>query len=526
SMNQSNCCHGAVDGSTFKAIKRVWRNLLRIESDDFLGYAPLPLAYQDEVSAEEGLCVSEKETMHLPKVDFTKSYQRQVSLSALPRPKTILLASLWAWTMLMTFSAKMGFNSLQQISVPPPPFGVVPYSDVLEQGGGGAPIFILPAAFPADLQILQVEEQDDQTDLFLDMDINVQFDAIDALWAQDQQSAVDSEEDGEAQPFARIQTSIAIISNNDDTSSIEPTFDNMIDDDIEDLSNLDAMIMDSQDEVVFHDFLNQLDQEDAAAALRASQEEPQDQQQQERISKLIKATDDLMVASMLDNDLPCRYYRPSTPTWFSGIHQFLVGDSLAAAGSDMGGHFRGRTFIYTGWSTDLMIFAVAMCLGGVLVGLAQSKILYHQLLDQHMDLFSTTTQRRRASWTTLLVCLTLSGSALGLTFLMIADESWDVPAIYFVGIGIAGIIIVHAWVPNAALALHKVDDSIDEDSSDDDDDYTCIGSDTEMDVNNKFSDETPLVWSPPSTERRNACSLDENRRLEVVAATTFHETAC
>lgn len=533
-MSQSNCCHGATDGPTLKAIKRFWRNLLRIESDDFLGFAHLPLAYQDEVNAEEGLCVSDKEDMHLPKVDFTKSHQRrQVSWSALPRPKTILLASLWAWTMLMVFSAKMGFNSLQQISVPPPSLAVsspspmpsiVPYSNVVEQGGSGAPIFILPAAFPADLQTLQVEEQDNHTDLLLDMDIDLQFET---LWAQDQQPAVDSQEDGEAQPFARIQTSIVIINNNDDTSSIEPTFDNMMEDDIEDLNSLDAMIMDSQDEAVFHDFLNQLDQEDAAAALRTSQDEPQDQQQQERLNKLIKATDDLMVASMLDNDLPCRYYRPSTPTWFSGIQQFLVGDSIAAAGSDMGGHLPGRTFIYTGWSTDLMILAVAMCLGGVLVGLAQSKILYHQLLDQHMDFSGTNTLHRRASWKTLVACLALSGSALGLTFLMIADESWDVPAIYFVGIGIAGIILVHAWVPNAALIVHKVDDSINEYSSDDDDEDTCIGSDTEMDVNSsKFSDETPLVWSPPSTERRNACSLDENRRLEVVTAAIFHKTAC
>ncbi|KAG0315542.1 hypothetical protein BGZ97_008142 [Linnemannia gamsii] len=478
-MRQNNTSYGAADGQTFKAIKRVWRNLLRIESDDCFGYAPLPLAYQDEVSAEEGLCVSEKEGMHLPKVDFTKkSHQhRQVSSpSALPRPKTILLASLWAWTMLMTFSAKMGFNSLEQISVPPssvsspssPPMaGAVPYYNVIEQGGGDAPIFILPS----DLQPLQVEEQDGQIDLrmweptsniwsaeqqqqgeaivsLLDMDIDVQFDAIEALWAQGQQAVIHSEEDGEVHPFARIQTSIVLINNNDAASPIEPAFDNMIGDDVEDLSSLDAMIMDPQDEAVFHDFLHQLDQEDAAAALDVSQKEPQDQ---ERLNKLIKATDDLMVASMLDNDLPCSYYRPSTPTWFSGIRQFLVGGSLSTAGSDIGGHFPGRTFIYTG--------------------------------------------------------------------------CWDVPAIYFVGIGIAGIILVHAWVPNAALTVYNGDDSnIDEDSSDEDDD-TCIGSDTEMDVNNKFSDETPLVWSPPFTERRNACSLDENHRWEVVATATFHEAA-
>lgn len=571
-MKQSNYRHGAADGPTFKVIKRVWRNLVGTTSDDFLGYAPLPLAYQDdEVSAEEGLCVGEKDMHHLPKVDFASHnhQRRQVSspalASALPRPKTILLASLWAWTLLMTFSARMGFNSLEHISVPPSsPFAVsspssppmpmpgVVSSNVIE-GGVGAPIFILS---PADQQPLQTEESqidlrmwEPTSDLWsaeqqqneqsvdgvdaivsrLDMDIDVQFDTIEELWTEDL-STTDSNE--EPQTFARIQTSIVIINNNNDDdaaaapSTEESLFTNMmeeeIDEDVEDMSNLDAMIMDPQDEAVFHDFLHHLDQEDAA--VRAAAEESQDQDQQ-RLSKLFKATDDPMVASMLDNDLPCGYYRPSAPTWFSGIQKFLVGDSLSAA--DIGGHFPGRTFIYTGWSTDLMILAVAMCLGGVLVGLAQSKVLYHQLLDRHISLSDTTTtiQRRRTSWTTLLASLALSASALALTFLMIADESWDVPSIYFVGIGIAGIILVHAWVPNAALTVHKSDDSTDEDSSDDDVD-TCVGSDSELDTNNKVLDETPLLWSPPTTERRNACSLDENRRLEVVAAATFYETVC
>ncbi|KAF8946000.1 hypothetical protein BGZ47_001561 [Haplosporangium gracile] len=564
-MKQSNCRHGAADGPTLKAIKRTWRNLMGIDRDrdDFLGYAPLPLAlayHDDEVSAEEGLCVGEK-NMHLPKVDLAcKSHQRRQVSSTLPRPKTILLASLWAWTLLMTFSAKMGFNSFEQLSAPPSPFAVSPFSspvmpmpglvssNVIEQGGTGAPIFILP---PADLQPLQVEkgqidlhmgepisdlwsaEQPEEesvggADAIVSMlDMDVQFDAIKALWAKDQPL---SDSNKGAQPFARIQTSIVISNKNNDVAPLtELSFANMVkdakmeetDEDVEDLSSLDAMIMDPQDEVVFHDFLYQLDQEDAV--LRATEEESKDQQQQ-RLGKLFKTTDDLMIASMLDNDLPCGYYRPTTPSWFSGIQQFLVGNSLAAA--DIGGHFSGRTFVYTGWSTDLMILAVAMCLGGVLVGLAQAKVLYHQVLDQHISLPVTTitTQRRHASWKTLLASLTLSGSALALTFLMIADESWDVPAIYFVGIGIAGIILVHAWVPNAALTVYRRDDSADENTSDDDDD-TCVGSDSEMDVN-KFSDETPLVWSPPTTERRNACSLDENRRWEVATAATFHETMC
>ncbi|KAF9546066.1 hypothetical protein EC957_010202 [Mortierella hygrophila] len=552
-MKQSNCRHAAADGPTLKAIKRVWRNLVGTTSDDFLGYAPLPLAYHDdEVSAEEGLCVGEKDMHHLPKVDFaSKSHQRrQASLSVLPRPKTILLASLWAWTLLMTFSAKMGFNSLEQISVLPSPSFAV-------SSPSSPPNFIFSPAAPADLQAedgqidlrmweptsdlwsaeqqqLQEGQSVDGMDAIvsmMDMDIDGQFDAIEALWAEDQ-STPDSNE--EPQPFARIQTSIVIINNNNNNnndaaatpSTEETSFTNMmeedIDEDIEDMSSLDAMIMDPQDEAVFHDFLHQLDQEDAA--VRAAAEESQDQDQQ-RLSKLFKATDDLMVASMLDNDLPCGYYRPSTPTWFSGIQKLLVGDSVSAA--DIGGHFPGRTFIYTGWLTELMIFAVSMCLGGVLVGLAQSKILYHQLLDRHVSLCGTITtiQRRRASWTTLLASLTLSASALAITFLMIADESWDVPSIYFVGIGIAGIILIHAWVPNAALTVHKRDDSIAGDSSDDDDD-TCVESDTELDINNQILDETPFVWSPPTTERRNACSLDENRRWEVVAAATFHETVC
>ncbi|KAG0269528.1 hypothetical protein BGZ95_002049, partial [Linnemannia exigua] len=186
---------------------------------------------------------------------------------------------------------------------------------------------------------------------------------------------------------------------------------------------------------------------------------------------------------------------------------FLVGDSMSAVDA---GHFPGRTFVYTGWSTDLMIVAVAMCLGGVLVGLAQSKILYYQLLDQYIAASSftatsaNTLQRRSASWTTLLASVSLSTSALVLTFLMIADESWDIPAIYFVGIGIAGIILVHAYVPNAALTIHNHQR-----------DTTDYEGDSKL-----FSPVgTSFIWSPPMAERRNACSLDENRRWEVVAAT-------
>ncbi|KAG0379772.1 hypothetical protein BGX24_011794 [Mortierella sp. AD032] len=478
----------------------------------------------------------------------------QQQVSALPRPKTILLASLWAWTLLMTLSAKMGFNSLEQTSVSPsfavssPPTRV-PTNAIV--GGSSAasssPIFILPPVlpFPADLQSLETEEDDGEIDLrlweptsdlwsteqqqqgesmssedemvaLLDMDIDVQFDAI--------------EEDEEAQPFARIQTNIVIINNNDNNNAdTEPSFILAEDEDIEDMSSLDAMIMDSQDEAAFHDFLHKLDQEDQAL------EQAQDQQRR----KLLKATDDLMVSSMLDNDLPCGYYNRdglfSDNKWLAGIQQLLVGDSTSAVDA---GHFPGRTFVYTGWSTDLMIVAVAMCLGGVLVGLAQSKILYHQLLDQHIAASSFATastnplQRRGVSWTTLLASFSLSTSALALTFLMIADESWDVPAIYFVGIGISGIILVHAYVPNAALTIHNYQrDTTDVSSSDsdDDDENTCIGSDNEYEDDSKVLSpvETSFVWSPPMAERRNACSLDENRRWEVVAAaTTLHETNC
>ncbi|KAF9118559.1 hypothetical protein BGW39_001053 [Mortierella sp. 14UC] len=549
------------------------------------------MAYQDEVSAEEGLCVvsgGEAINKKVHQVDFGNIHthahssnhrrrQREQQVSALPRPRTILIASLWAWTLLMTLSAKMGFNSLEQISVSPSPMtrpGLVP-SNVVQGGSSisGSPIFILPPPmpFPADLQTLETQEEEDDDDdaeinlrlweptsdiwsaeqqqqqqqgdsgadavvALMDMDIDDQFDG---LWAQNQPTTPKNE-DEEAQPFARIQTSIVIINDNNMNNDAAPSTellsleDAEIEADVEDMSSLDAMIMDPQDEALFHDFLDQLDQEDQAL------EQVQDQQRH----KLLKATDGHMVSSMLENDLPCGYYdRRSGGTgffsdnkWLTGLQQFFIGDSMSAADA---GHYPGRTFVYTGWSTDLMIVAVAMCLGGVLVGLAQFKILYHQLLDQHVaSSFPTTTNillGRRASWMTLLANFSLCTSALALTFLMIADESWDVPAIYFAGIGIAGIILVHAWVPNAALTIHSHRDTTDNSPSDDEDDEdTCIGSDKEEDsklfspISSPSTDEHPFVWSPPMAERRNACSLDENRRWEVVvaAAATSCETTC
>ncbi|KAG0279845.1 hypothetical protein BGZ95_012144, partial [Linnemannia exigua] len=187
-VRQSNSRHGAVDGPTLQAIKRAWRNLMRttttscVDDDNsrvVLGYAPLPLAmaYQDEVSAEEGRCEKSMHPMDNNNVDFCsnntasniKKYQQQHQqrVSTLPRPKTILLASLWAWTLLMTLSAKMGFNSLDQTSVPPSfavssPVTRVPTNAIVggSSAASGAPIFILPSAspLPADLQLLETDD--------------------------------------------------------------------------------------------------------------------------------------------------------------------------------------------------------------------------------------------------------------------------------------------------------------------------------------------------------------------------------
>jgi hypothetical protein len=555
-------------------------------SRDFLGYVPLPLSYQDEASAEEGLCVSgEKSTYHVDCNNihiYGGNHRQQIKqrVSALPRPRTVLLASLWAWTLLMTFSAKMGFNSLEQVSLPPTVApsasssmtrpSLVPTNVI--QGGSSVsdtPIFILPPSMPfseslkpqededagvdsssweriSDLWSVEEQQQQQQQQgesgidsivTLLGMDIDVQFDAIDAVWAQDQPTAAENQ-DKEAQPFARIQTSIAIINgdntNNDADSLTESSFLQVaeIEADIEDMSSLDAMIMDPQDEAIFQDFLHQLDQEEQAFELA------KDQQRR----KLFKTTNDLMVSSMLENDLPCGYYSRrsdgarlfSDIKWIVDLQQFLIGDSMSAADA---GHYPGRTFVYTGWSTDLMIVAIAMCLGGVLVGLAQTKILCYQLMDQRAaDSFIPTAAnisvRRRASWTTRLAIFSLCTTALALTFLMIADESWDVPAFYFVGIGIAGIILVHTWVPNAALTIHGQCDITDDSSSNDEDgEDTCIESNEDGDsklfsANSSLStDDYPFVWSRPMAERRNACSLDVNRRWEVVATTmTSHET--
>ncbi|KAF9920069.1 hypothetical protein FBU30_010204 [Linnemannia zychae] len=488
-------------------IKRIWYKLMGITTfgavdnardEENQGYVPLMSAYQGEANAEEGRRDnSEKKGMH-DQADFgPKRSVLSSSSSALPRPKTILVVSLWVWTLLMFLSSQMGLNSLAPL---PTPSAVSPSSSSLSSMG-----------------------------------TNIQLDANEALWPEDP-SLITTADTKDVRPFARIQTNIIIIngdsngSYNDNVTPLEHSIADImevaeIEADIEDMdssSGLDALIMDSRDEVVFHDFLHQLDQEEKAfrAASAEYDSELQDTQKMEQQRReLYQATDDLMI----DNDLPCEYYSSSS-SWFANIQQYLVGDSITD-----GVHYPGRTFVYKGWLTNLMIVAASMCLGGVLVGLAQSKALCHQLMveqQQHLATICPMTipQQSGTPWKTLLVGFFVAASALGLTLLMIIDESWDVPAIYFVGIGIAGLILVHHWVPSTALTVysgHLVEDTIEDEDCYNDDDDTCIGSDTESDDAKLVS---PLAWSPPMAERRNACSLDENRRWEVVTTATIHET--
>ncbi|KAF9390876.1 hypothetical protein CPC16_004747 [Podila verticillata] len=146
-----------------------------------------------------------------------------------------------------------------------------------------------------------------------------------------------------------------------------------------------------------------------------------------------------------------------------------------------------RVFDYTlGW-TEGMVFLLSFCLGGTLVGLAQTRTLIRQMSEE-MGGTGSASQRRHVS---LLVGGIISMTAMSLTAWVIMEELWTSPPEYFAGFGIAGVILVQVWVPDAPLQVAL--DSIDT-------------------KRYNFGDEEKVVGT---LERRNACSLDVNSRAEL-----------
>ncbi|KAF9390327.1 hypothetical protein CPB97_009545 [Podila verticillata] len=154
-----------------------------------------------------------------------------------------------------------------------------------------------------------------------------------------------------------------------------------------------------------------------------------------------------------------------------------------------------RVFDYTpGW-TEGMVFLLSFCLGGTLVGLARTRTLIRQMSEE-MGGTGSTPQRRYVS---LLVGGIISMMAMSLTAWVILEELWTSPPEYFAGFGIAGVILVQIWVPDAPLQVAL--DSIDTNRYD-------------------FGDEEKVV---DTLEGRNACSLDVNSRAELTTNSKVKE---
>ncbi|KAF9966995.1 hypothetical protein BGZ70_000461 [Mortierella alpina] len=337
-----------------------------------------------------------------------------------------------------------------------------------------------------------------------------------AVWYANEDNTQD--ENTSAAPFATIRTNILILnkrgtSANGQDKPIDEDAVLMSDDDDdfflpEDEDAMDAMTMDPEDSAVFLDFLRQLDAEDQAAR---TAEDLQEQLLRQKHRMVIKAANELVVDSMIENDLPCGYRAKDdiiSTEWMAkllpaSIQQLLTPAKVHSGQSET--QHNGQVFVYHAWWTDLMILIVAMCLGGVLVGLAQARTVYEQILESQEYSLETRQRGSGASACSIASCLVISASAVTLTILMILAECWDVPSVYFSGIGIAGMILAHALVPDIALQIRNSQDGAQYDEDESDDDF-CGDEKEVLSIHD--------TWSPPMSERRNACSLEQNRRWE------------
>ncbi|KAG0039731.1 hypothetical protein BGZ82_006883 [Podila clonocystis] len=149
-------------------------------------------------------------------------------------------------------------------------------------------------------------------------------------------------------------------------------------------------------------------------------------------------------------------------------------------------------FDYAPVWTEGMVLLLSLCLGGTLVGLAQTRTLVRQMPEELDVSESSAAQGRQVS---LFIGGMISMTAMGLTAWVIMEGLWTSPPEYFAGFGIAGVILVQAWVPDTPLQVPM----------------------DVVDTNRYgFGDEEKAV---DTLEGRNACSLDVNSRAELATAT-------
>ncbi|KAK3808314.1 MAG: hypothetical protein J3Q66DRAFT_354503 [Benniella sp.] len=363
--------------------------------------------------------------------DENVSYKNIHRPSALPRPKTIIMTSLAIWTLLMVLSDRLGLNTVTR-----------------------------PESTLVTPETTRVWEAQSWSNVHVGGFVEHEVQPKNSVSAMKPVLDADMEQAREKSPFATIQADVVVL----DKGAQEEV--DVSEQDVEDFMDpdaLEAMTLDPEDASVLKSFLNHLQADDEA--LKAMEK------------------GDRVVAG----NLPCGYEKPLLPN----VARKLFGKASDIAQTYTAPHEQGQVFDYIAGWTELMIFLIAMCLGTLVVGLAQARALHFQLLEQHMM-----RPRRRISLAILAGCLVIAGSALGLTMVMIFAESWDLPSVQFVGIGIAGMILVHAWIPSLPLYVESGEVVyMSESESEEDDDEN--------------EEKTPV--------RRNACSLDERRRCELTS---------
>ncbi|KAF9291936.1 hypothetical protein BGZ74_000297 [Mortierella antarctica] len=433
----------------------------------------------------------------------------------LKRPRIVLLSSLCFWTLLMVLSSMGGLNtirpmvssptqnndSLQIQPVPPSPseFSAAPYGDDLllwEPSSIVVEVDPLPVVYPEGFTMAEDVEDDAEVvpEPFEMVVVRPELVVVGSSTLDVGSSTLEE--------FLEVTNSIepmAAASENEEKrsalASSPPPSPAWVKRDFEDeqeetpVDDMEAMTLDPEDATVFRDFLLSLEAEEQARHVF------EDNSEERR--KVLQATEDLIVDSIFENEIPCRNTgRTGLLAPFTSTESSLVFEYRA------------------GW-TDLMIVAIAMSLGGVLVGLAQARVLAKELQQQQLA------NSCRPGYLSIFSCMLLSSSALGLTMLMIFGECWDTPSVYFTGIGVAGIILVQAWVPDQAIGSESCLPLVTPDS-DDFVNVSCLnnGDDAGEDA---FVDEKFQVQVVSNSElltvaeRRNACSLDESRRWEVTS---------
>ncbi|KAF9966932.1 hypothetical protein BGZ70_000732 [Mortierella alpina] len=200
-------------------------------------------------------------------------------------------------------------------------------------------------------------------------------------------------------------------------------------------------------------------------------DEQQRQQEQEYLEALIRAAED---DDVLDWEVKYSIIEPGDlledPAEMTVMEEVVTMEKEEEQQQQPQEHVV-RLFKYVPFATEIFMFLLAVCLGGMSVGLdqirsqtQQSQAEWEQQLEEelvHSRQCESSDQARayiqetmdhddkqqgHTAWTW--ACGTLAVAGLSLNYwLVISLCHWNIPSLYFVGLGCAAMLLVHAWVP-------------------------------------------------------------------------------